>query len=149
MQMRSEDKKTEDILFYEKKAAARDRLTEFQKKLRCARLVTVIGTLAASAASASPFLAAYDSENTKGMIMIIAAVAVFAVILYMVSGAILCRSLPRFFKWRGLRSRFVSIEEDMKKLEEKFLDNTAFEPEVDATEERLLKISEEILDFDK
>lgn len=147
--MRSEEEKTEDILYYEKKAIAREYIEAFEKTLARARIITAVCTVAAFAAAIGSILRAYDSENTAFVIIAALALVVFAALLFTVSGAVMCRSLTGFFKWCTLRSKFRSAEEMMNKLEEKFLDNTAFEPDVKAAESDLLKSAEKILNFAK
>lgn len=145
--MRSEEEKTEDILYYEKKARAREYVEAFEKKLSHTRVITAVCTAAAFAAAIGSLLGAYDRENTALVVGIALALAVFAVLIYIVSGAIMCRSLTAFFKWRALRAKFRFAEEIMSKVEEKFLDNTAFEPDVKKAESDLLASAEKILAF--
>ncbi len=145
--MRTEEEKAADILYYEKKAAARDFVADFEKKLSRSRIICAVCTVIAVAASISSILNAYDSENTALVIIIILALAVFSAVCFTVSGSVMCRSLPAFFKWRSLRAKFRSAEEIMSKVEEKFLDSTAFEPEAKNAEETLISISEAVIEF--
>lgn len=140
--MRSEEEKTEDILFYEKKAKARELLGCFKKKLRIIRVMCVMIT---AAAALYPIILAYDSGKLWILLATAAAAAVFALTVFFVCGAAVCRSLSKFLKWHRLTVKFEGAEDDMKRLEEKFLDGTAFEPEVDATEDLILKLADEIL----
>lgn len=145
--MRSEEEKTEDILYYEKKARAREYIEAFEKKLVRARIITAVCTAVLFAAAVGSLLSAYDSENTALVAVMALTIVVFAALIFTVSGAVMCRSLTAFFKWRMLRAKFRSAEELMNRVEEKFLDNTAFEPDVKKAESDLLESAEKILDF--
>lgn len=145
--MTNDDKKTEDIVFYEKKAEARELLAAFDKKLKKARLICIVLTAAALCALAGPMLDAYDSEQVALLALLAVGAAAFCAASFAVAGALLCRSFTVFFRWRSLKAKFKSAEERMDKMIERSSEKTAYAPDAYKAEAALYDISEKVIIF--
>ena len=109
-----------DIAIYEKKSTAREKLAVFARKQKIGRRITVGAAAASLAALAVPMLRAYDAERVSLLLILFASWIVFAAVVRIACGSLLCRSLAAYFRWSRLAAKFHTAEEVMKKTEEPF-----------------------------
>lgn len=145
--MKTEREFTKDTQFHENRVEARERIREFQKKKRRAAVAAVCTFAVLFAALSYVMLYFYD----RSMPLIAAAVALGVILLsvaaYIIAGGALCGGTGVFFKWCKVSAGWRDAIDRMETLEAKALDNTAFSGDVTKAEERLRKISEEIINM--
>ena len=144
-QPRSEEEKTRDILFHEKRTAAADRIGEFQKNRRKALLIACICGVVLFAAACPLFLAAYDSERLWLLAILFCCYVVLTVLSFYISGAFLCRSLRKFLHWSRLRSRWRDAVAQMDAVAEGILAGNLYEADRDKAETAMETLADEIL----
>ena len=142
--MRSEEEMSLDIAIYERKSTAREKLAVFARKQKIGRRITVGAAAVSLVALAVPMLRAYDAERVSLLIILLAAWIVFAAVVRIVCGALLCRSLAAYFRWSRLAAKFHTAEEVMKKAEELFAEGTLFENDLKKAEDELVSLAEKI-----
>ncbi len=142
--MRSEEEMSLDIAIYEKKSTAREKLAVFARKQKIGRRITVGAAAASLAALAVPMLRAYDAERVSLLLILFASWIVFAAVVRIACGSLLCRSLAAYFRWSRLAAKFHTAEEVMKKTEELFTEGTLFENDLKKAEDELVSLAEKI-----
>ena len=142
--MRSEEEMSLDILIYEKKYNARQRLAVFEKKQKRCRIICAAASVVSFAVAAKFMLWAYDSERVALLCAVFAAWVLFCAAVYAVAGSVSCRSVRRFFLWSSLASSFKSAEQFMHKTEERFAEGTVYGDDVRKAEEKLVSLSDRI-----
>ena len=142
--MRSEEEMSLDIAIYEKKSTAREKLAVFARKQKIGRRITVCAAAASLAALAVPMLRAYDAERVSLLLILFASWIVFAAVVRIACGSLLCRSLAAYFRWSRLAAKFPTAEEVMKKTEELFAEGTLFENDLKKAEDELVSLAEKI-----
>ena len=120
--MRSEEEMSLDIAIYEKKSTAREKLAVFARKQKIGRRITVGAAAASLAAFAVPMLRAYDAERVSLLLILFASWIVFAAVVRIACGSLLCRSPAAYFRWSRLAAKFHTAEEVMKKTEKYLCD---------------------------
>ena len=140
---RTEEEKTQDIILYEKKAQA----LEITK--RKVNIVTLVAAVAFAAVAFPFFYRAYDSESLLGIAASVAVAAILVIAARLVSGAVFCRSLSVYIKLSSLCSAWTEARKNMHGLEEKFADQTVFEPDLKKAEEALIGLSDKRIEFAK
>ena len=141
---RSEEEKTQDILFHEKRSGAQDHVDAFSKIYRRALLITCIAAVVLFCALCPLMLAAYDSQRLWLLAAVIALYGATVVLAWFVSGAVLCRSLGTFVRWSALRSKWIDVLQQMDRVEEEFLRGNIYEEDVKKTEQRMARLADEI-----
>ena len=142
--MRSEEEMSLDIAIYEKKSTAREKLAVFARKQKIGRRITVGAAAASLAALAVPMLRAYDAERVSLLLILFASWIVFAAVVRIACGSLLCRSPAAYFRWSRLAAKFHTDEEFMKKTEELFAEGTLFENDLKKAEDELVSLAEKI-----
>ena len=143
-QPRSEEEKTQDILFHEMRSSAQDHIDAFSKKYRRVLLITCIAAVVLFLALCSFMMAAYDNENLVLLVVLILTYAVFVVLCWYIAGAVVCGSFGRFVRWSAVRSKWIDILERMDKIEERYLKGTVYEEDLKKVEHRMSALAEEI-----
>lgn len=142
--MRSEEEMSEDILIYEKKYSARQRLAVFEKKQKRCRIICAAAYVVSFAAAAKFMLWAYDSERVALLFLLLGAWVLFGALVYAAAGSISCRSMGRFLLWSRLASGFKSAQQFMHKTEERFAEGTVYDDDVIKAEEKLTSLADRI-----
>ena len=142
--MRSEEEMSLDIAIYEKKSTAREKLAVFARKQKIGRRITVGAAAVSLAALAVPMLRAYDAERVSLLLILFASWIVFAAVVRIAGGSLLCRSLAAYFRWSRLAAKFHTAEEVMKKTEALFAEGTLFENDLKKAEDELVSLAEKI-----
>lgn len=143
-QPRSEEEKTQDILFHEMRSSAQDHIDNFSKKYRRVLLITCIAAVLLFLVMCSFMLAAYDNEKLLFLIFLIVLYAILVTLSWFVAGAVVCRSLIRFVRWSAIRSKWIDILQQMDEIEEKYLKGTVYEDDMIKVERRMSSLAEEI-----
>ena len=52
------------------------------------------------------------------------------VLIWYITGAVMCKSLIKFVRWSALRSRWIDILGQMDKIEERYLKGTVYEEDL-------------------
>lgn len=143
-QPRSEEEKTQDILFHEMRSSAQDHIDAFSKKYRRVLLITCIAAVVLFLALCSFMMAAYDNENLVLLVVLILIFAVLVVLIWYITGAVMCKSLIKFVRWSALRSRWIDILGQMDKIEERYLKGTVYEEDLKKVEHRMSALAEAI-----
>jgi hypothetical protein len=143
-QPRSEEEKTQDILFHEMRSSAQDHVDIFSKKYKKVLLITCIGAVVLFLALCSFMMAAYDSEKLLHLVGLIVLYAVLVTLTWFVAGGVLCRSLYKFVRWSAVRSKWIDVLEQMDRAEEEYLKGTVYEDDMKKIEQRLSSLAQEI-----
>ncbi len=143
-QPRSEEEKTQDILFHELRSSAQDHVDAFSKKYRKVLLITCIGAVILFLALCSFIMAAYDNENVSILIFWIVLYAVLVTLTWFIAGGVLCRSVGKFVRWSAVRSKWMDVLDQMDQLEEEYLKGTVYEDDLKKVEHRLSSLAQEI-----
>ena len=144
-QPRSEEEKTRDILFHEKRTEAGERIGAFRRKRRKALLVACICGVVLFAASCPLFLAAYDSERLWLLAVLFCCYLLLTILSFYISGAVLCRSPRKFLRWSRLRSRWRGAVEQMDAVAEGLLAGNLYEADRVKAENVMEALADEIL----
>lgn len=143
-QPRSEEEKTQDILFHEMRSSAQDHVDIFSKKYKKTLLITCIGAVILFLALCSFMMAAYDNEKLISLVCFIALYAALVTLTWFVAGGVLCRSLHKFVRWSAVRSKWMDVLEQMDRVEEEYLKGTIYEDDMKKIEHRLSSLAQEI-----
>lgn len=146
-QPRSEEEKTQDILFYEMRSDAQEHIDVFSKKHRRVLLITCIVAVLLFAAMCSFMMAAYDSERLYLLVLLFALYAVLVTLTWFITGGIVCRSLSGFVRWSTIRSKWIDVLSQMDKVEEDYLKGTVYEEDLKKVERRMAALAETINDM--
>ena len=144
-QPRSEEEKTRDILFHEKRTAASERIGDFRARSRKALLVACICGVVLFAAACPLLLAAYDSERLWLLALLFCVYVLLTVLSFYITGALLCRSLGKFLRWSRLRSRWRDAVARMDAVAEGILAGNMFEADRVKAEASMEALADEIL----
>ena len=148
-QPRSEEEKTRDILFHEKRTAAAERIGDFRKRSRKALLIACIFGVVLFAAACPLFLAAYDSERLWLLALLFCGYLLLTVLSFYISGALLCRSLGKFFRWSRLRVRWRDAVTQMDAVAEGVLAGNLYEADREKAETAMEALADEILNCEE
>lgn len=143
-QPRSEEEKTQDILFHEMRSSAQDHIDTFSKKYKKVLLITCIGAVVLFLVLCSFMMAAYDNEKLLILIFLIALYAVLVTLTWFVAGGILCHSVGKFVRWSAMRGKWIDILEQMDQVEEAYIKGTVYEEDLKKVEHRLSSLAREI-----
>ena len=144
---RSEEEKSRDMIMYETKAEAAELCSLFDARKKKINVVTLTAAVIFAFAGYPFFFKAYDTENVLGMLICAIAVVSLILLTRLVFGAILCRSLGKYFKWSSLCSAYRVARSEMHDYEAKFAEQTVFEPELKKAEEKLMGACHRLIDF--
>lgn len=144
--MDNEEKKLKEIEFQEKRVAARNKIASFRKKQRFVPYIT-------AACGAAFFILAWHFARVfyDLRMPILSGVCFLAFILLtcavnVIAGGIALRSIPQYVKKKLLMKKWQSAAAEMEKIEEKAIQQTAYEGDISKTEIRLMKISKEVIE---
>ncbi|MCI8471742.1 MAG: hypothetical protein HFE65_01395 [Clostridiales bacterium] len=146
-QPKSEEEKTQDILFHEMRSDAQDHIDSFSKKHRRVLLITCIAAVLLFAAMCSFMMAAYDNERLYLLVLLVVLYAVLVTLTWFIAGGIVCRSLSGFVRWSAIRSKWIDILSQMDKVEEEYLKGTVYEEDMKKVERRMAALAEAINDM--
>lgn len=144
---RSEEEKSRDMIMYETKARAGELCRLFEDKKKKANMVTVVAAIILCVAGYPLFFNAYDKENILGMLLCSGGIVLLTLLARLSAGAILCRSLPKYFRWASLCTAWKAARSEMHDYEAKFADQTVFEPELKKAEKKLMDASDRLIAF--
>lgn len=143
-QPKSEEEKTQDILFHEMRSDAQSYIDSFSKKYRRVLLITCIAAVLLFAILCSFMMAAYDNQKLYLLIFLFILYAVLVTLTWFVAGGIICRSLSGFVRWSTARSKWIDVIDQMDKVEEKYLRGTVYEEDVKKVESRMSSLAQTI-----
>lgn len=143
-QPRSEEEKTQDILFHEMRSSAQDQIDAFSKKYKKVLLITCIGAVVLFLILCSFMMAAYDNEQLLALIFLIVLYAVLVTLTWFIAGGVLCRSVGKFVRWSAVRSKWMDVLGQMDLVEEEYLKGTVYEDDLKKVEHRLSSLAQEI-----
>lgn len=144
--MTHEERKAFEIEFQEKRVVARDKVTEFKKKIRFVPYITVAFGIAFFILGWHFARVFYKAGHSWLSLACIAAFVVLTYAVYIIAGGITLRSVPVFLKKRALAKKWLSAAEEMEKVEEKAHLQVAYEGDITDAEQRLLKASEAVIE---
>lgn len=143
-QPRSEEEKTQDILFHEMRSSAQDHIDVFSRKHRRVLLITCIAAVLLFALLCSFMLAAYDSQKLYLLALLFVLYADLVTLTWFIAGGIMCRSVSRFVRWSMIRSKWIDVVEQLDKVEEEYLKGTVYEEDMKKVERRMASLAETI-----
>ena len=143
-QPRSEEEKTQDILFHEMRSDAQEHIDIFSKKHRRVLLITCVAAVVLFAGMFSFMMAAYDSERIYLLVLLIVLYAVLVTLTWFIAGGIICRSLSGFVRWSAIRGKWIDVLSQMDKVEEDYLKGTVYEEDMKKVEQRMAALAEMI-----
>ena len=146
-QPKSEEEKTQDILFHEMRSDAQDHIDSFSKKHRRVLLITCIAAVLLFAVMCSFMMAAYDNERLYLLVLLFVLYAVLVTLTWFIAGGIVCRSLAGFVRWSAIRSKWIDVLSQMDKVEEDYLKGTVYDEDMKKVERRMAALAEEINDM--
>jgi len=143
-QPRSEEEKTQDILFHEMRSSAQEYVDAFSKKYRRVLLITCIFAVVLFLTLCSFMMAAYDHERISLLIFWIVLYALLVAACWFIAGAVICRSLFQFVRWSTIRGKWIDVLSRMDKIEEGYLKGTVYEEDLKKVERRMSVLAQEI-----
>ena len=144
--MTNDEKKAREIEFQEIRVAAREKIAQFKKEKRT--VVYITGLSSALLLIACGYLAKiyYDAQMPLLSLAFLAVFAVLSCTVNIIAGGIVFHGASEYIKKRILCRRWNSAAAEMERIEEKAVEQTAYEGDITRAEEKLLKVSKTVID---